>query len=204
MTVWGYARVSRADQDPSLQFEALRRAGVEDDHLVVEHASGSKDDRPLLAGLLDQLQEGDVLTVWKLDRLGRSLVHLVTTLDSLGQRGVQFRSLTDPIDTTTPGGRFTFTIMAAAAQFERELIAERTKAALLTARDRQRTLGRPTQVNPDQLKQIRRLHGEGLSHGRIAASTGLSKSVVGRVLRGEIASLARFEPPDRAEEVAAT
>lgn len=102
MTVWGYARVSRADQDPALQFDAFRRAGI-DDHLVVERVSGSKDDRPLLARLLSDLKAGDVLTVWTLDRLGRSLLHLVTTLDDLGPSRVEFRSLTDTIDTTTPG-----------------------------------------------------------------------------------------------------
>jgi DNA invertase Pin-like site-specific DNA recombinase len=187
---WGYARVSRVDQDSTPQFDALRRAGVEDAHMVVDHASGSQDNRPGLLRLLEQLKAGDVLTVWKLDRLGRSLPHLIATIDDLGERGVEFRSLTDPIDTTTAGGRLMFAVIGAVAQFERELIQERTRAALLTARDRQVTLGRPTQVNEHQYRSIRRLHRDGESHARIAAATGLSKSVVGRVLRGEIASLA--------------
>lgn len=192
MTAWGYARVSRADQDPTLQFDALRRSGIDDDHLVVEHASGSQDDRPGLAGLLAELRAGDVLVVWKLDRLGRSLAHLIATIDSLGERGIEFRSLTDPIDTTTPGGRLLFAVIGAVAQFERELVAERTKAALITARERNANLGRPSQVNLDQLRWIRQLQAAGESHAKIAAITGLSKSVVGRVLRSEIASLARI------------
>lgn len=147
MTQWGYARVSRVDQDPAPQFDALRRAGVDEAQLVVDHASGSQDNRPGLTRLLEQLEAGDVLTVWKLDRLGRSLPHLIAIIDSLGERGVEFRSLTDPIDTTTPGGRLLFAVIGAVAQFERELIAERTKAALITARERNATLGRPTQVH---------------------------------------------------------
>ena len=86
MTEWGYARVSRADQDPAPQFDALRRAGIGEEHLVVDYPSGSVDNRPGLAGLVEKLQSGDVLTVWKLDRLGRSLTHLIATIDSLGER----------------------------------------------------------------------------------------------------------------------
>lgn len=174
MAQWGYARVSRADQDPTPQFDALRRAGIDDEHLVVDHASGSQDNRPGLTQLLEQLEAGDVLTVWKLDRLGRSLPHLIATIDSLGERQIEFRSLTDPIDTTTPGGRLLFAVIGAVAQFERELIAERTKAALLTARERNANLGRPTLVNEHQLRWIRKLQAEGESHARIAAVTGLS------------------------------
>lgn len=192
MTVWGYARVSTLDQDTAPQLDALRRAGVDDEHLVTEHVSGARAQRPGLSRLLEQLEAGDVLTVWKLDRLGRSVSHLVGVVDELGRRGVEFRSLTDAIDTTTPAGRMTFVVLAAVAQFERELIVERTKAGLAAARERRGSLGRPSKVNRHQYEQVVRLHGEGKPQQAIAAATGLSRSVVGRVLRGEIASIEQY------------
>lgn len=192
MTVWGYARVSTSDQDAGLQFDALRRAGVEDGRIVTDHASGTREDRPELTRLLDDLEEGDVLTVWKLDRLGRSVSHLVSVVDELGRRGVEFRSLTEALDTTTPGGRLLFHVMAAVAQFERELVVERTRAALAVAKAQNRQLGRPSNVNEHQFRLIHQMANAGTTHTVIAASTGLSKAVVGRVLRGEIASLGRF------------
>lgn len=192
MTGWGYARVSTVDQDPTLQLAALRAAGVDEEHLVVDHASGSKEDRPGLSRLLDQLVDGDVLTVWKLDRLGRSLSHLVTVVDDLGKRGVQFRSLTESLDTTTAAGRLLFHIVGAVAQFEREMTIERTRAALAQARLSDRPLGRPSRVNEHQFRLIHRMHATGESQGVIASTTGLSRAVVGRVIRDEIASLARF------------
>lgn len=142
--------------------------------------------------LLDDLEEGDVLTVWKLDRLGRSVSHLVSVVDELGRRGVEFRSLTEALDTTTPGGRLLFHVIAAVAQFERELIVERTRAALAVAKAQNRQLGRPSNVNEHQFRLIHQMAAAGTTHAVIAASTGLSKAVVGRVLRGEIASLERF------------
>lgn len=192
MTTWGYARVSTDGQDAALQLDALRRAGVGEDHIFTDHAPGARADRPNLVRLLGQLEEGDVLTVWKLDRLGRSVSHLVSLVDDLGRRGVEFRSLTEALDTTTPGGRLLFHVVAAVAQFERELIVERTRAALAAARAQNRQLGRPSRVNEHQFRLIHQMAEVGTTHAVIAASTGLSKAVVGRVLRGEIASLAHF------------
>ncbi|XAS75185.1 recombinase family protein [Dermatophilaceae bacterium Sec6.4] len=192
MTVWGYARVSTVDQDPALQFDALHAHGIDELHIETDQVSGAKQGRPGLTRLLGKLERGDVLTVWKLDRLGRSMSHLVAVVDELGRRGIEFRSLTDAIDTTTPAGRFTFHLMASVAQFEREMTAERTKAALAAAR-RTKTLGRPSKVNRHQYAAIHRMAAAGDAHGRIAATTGLSRAVVGRVLRGEIASLAKFD-----------
>ena len=180
------------DQDPELQLAALRAAGVDEEHLVVDHASGTKEDRPGLSRLLAQVSAGDVLTVWKLDRLGRSLSHLVAVVDDLGHRGVQFRSLTEALDTTSPAGRLLFHVVGAVAQFEREMTVERTRAALAAARLNHRQLGRPSSVNAHQFRLIHRMHAAGESQGVIAATTGLSRPVVGRVVRGEIASLARF------------
>jgi len=139
---WGYALVSTVDQDTRPQFDALRRAGVDEAHIVTEHASGTREDRPGLTRLLEELQHGDVLTVWRLDWLGRSLAHLISLVDELGKRGVEFRSLTEALDTTTPGRRLLFHVVGAAAQFEREITVERTRAALAMAGTTGRSGGR--------------------------------------------------------------
>jgi DNA invertase Pin-like site-specific DNA recombinase len=120
----GYARVSTTDQQPQLQVDALQRAGCY--RVITETASGARTDRPTLEQPLDQLRPGDTLVVWKLDRLGRSLRHLVDTITSLADRGIGFRSLQEAIDTTTPGGKLVFQVFAALAEFERDLIRERT------------------------------------------------------------------------------
>ncbi len=123
MALIGYARVSTAEQDTALQTDALRNAGCE--RVFEDTASGAKADRPGLADALAYLRDGDVLVVWRLDRLGRSLPHLIETVGKLEARGVGFRSLTENIDTTTPGGRLIFHVFGALGQFERDLIRER-------------------------------------------------------------------------------
>jgi DNA invertase Pin-like site-specific DNA recombinase len=189
LSEFGYARVSTLDQSPDLQLDALAAAGVPREAIYTEHISGTKDARPELSAVLAALQAGDRLTVWKLDRLGRSMSHLVRTIEDLGNRGVQFRSLQDPIDTSTANGRLMFGIFAAMAQFERELIQERTLAGLAAAKSRGVRMGRPTKVNSEQVRLINQLANGGTPHRRIALATGLSRAVIGRVLRGEIASL---------------
>lgn len=144
MTNLGYARVSTTDQDLSLQRDALIAAGVDPSHIYEDTASGKRDDRPGLEACLKALRKGDVLVVWKLDRLGRSLPHLIQTVYDLEKRGVGFRVLTGaPIDTTTASGKLVFGIFASLAEFERELIRERTMAGLASARARGRVGGRP-------------------------------------------------------------
>jgi DNA invertase Pin-like site-specific DNA recombinase len=138
----GYARVSTTDQQPHLQVDALERAGCY--RVFTETASGARTDRPSLEQLLDQLRPGDTLVVWKLDRLGRSLRHLVDTVTGLAEHGIGFRSLQESIDTTTPGGKLVFHVFAALAEFERDLIRERTSAGLAAARARGRHGGRPS------------------------------------------------------------
>lgn len=194
MTAWGYARVSTPEQDEAPQVAALLAAGVAEDRIVIEHASGARADRPQLVALLARVQPGDVLTVWKLDRLGRSLSHLVQTVDDLGRRGVEFRSLTEGMDTTTATGRLTFQIVGAMAEFERELTRERTRSGLEAARASGKTLGRRTVVDPVQVGLIHEMHRSGATQTTIARSTKLSRATVGRVLRGEIASLAPYSP----------
>lgn len=136
----GYARVSTADQDPALQHDALADAGCT--KVFEDRASGARADRAGLQSALDYVREGDLLVVWKLDRLGRSLPHLIETVTSLADRKVGFRSITEAIDTTTPGGRLVFHLFGALGQFERDLIRERTRAGLAAATARGRKGGR--------------------------------------------------------------
>lgn len=137
----GYARVSTRDQTPALQLDALKVAGCE--RVFEETASGAQRDRPQLAAALDYMREGDTLVVWKLDRLARSTKQLIETVEAMQMRGIGFRCLTQDIDTTTAGGRLVFTIFSAIAEFEREIIRERTRAGLDAARVRGRKGGRP-------------------------------------------------------------
>ena len=138
----GYARVSTRDQKLDLQIDALKRAGCE--RIFQDVASGSKTARPALDELLGQLRAGDVLVIWKLDRMGRSLRHLVDLVGDLVARDIGLLSLNDPIDTTSAQGRLVFNLFASLAEFERELIRERTQAGLTAARARGRAGGRPT------------------------------------------------------------
>ena len=153
----GYMRVSKADgsQVLDLQKDALLAAGVAAGHLYQDLASGKRDDRPGLAACLKALRQGDVLVAWKLDRLGRDLRHLVNLVHELTERGVGLRILTGhgaAIDTTTASGKLVFGIFAALAEFERELIVERTKAGLLAARARGRRGGRPYKMTAAKLR----------------------------------------------------
>src|SRR6476620_5874508 len=140
----GYARISTQDQNLTLQIDALLRAGVSKDLIFTDKASGAKHQRPGLDACLEQLCAGDVLLVWRLDRLGRSMRHLVTLIDQLRDRKIGFRSVCDgAIDTTTPSGELIFHVFSALEQFERRLIQERTNAGLAAARIRGRKGGRP-------------------------------------------------------------
>jgi DNA invertase Pin-like site-specific DNA recombinase len=161
----GYMRVSRSDgsQVLDLQRDALLAAGVSPDHLYEDFASGKRDDRPGLASCLKALREGDTLLVWKLDRLGRNLHHLVTTVHELAVRSVGFRVLTGQgaqIDTTTAAGKLIFGIFAALAEFERELIVERTKAGIAAARARGRNGGRPYKMTAAKVRLAQAAMGQ--------------------------------------------
>jgi len=137
----GYARVSTKDQNLDLQIDALKKAGCK--KIYEEIVSGAKKDRPVLANLLDNIREEDILVIWKLDRLGRSLKNLVDIANHLIDKKVGLMSLNDPIDTTTSHGRLTFNMFASLAEFERDIIRERTQAGLLSARARGRIGGKP-------------------------------------------------------------
>ncbi len=162
----GYVRVSTNDQNTDLQRNALNCAGCE---LIFEDKiSGSKSERPGLKKLLRTLSEGDTLVVWKLDRLGRSMRHLVVLVEDLRERDINFRSLTDSIDTSSPMGRFFFHVMGALAEMERELIVERTRAGLAAARSKGRVGGRRSKLTSEQWAQAGRLIGAGVPRQRVA------------------------------------
>jgi DNA invertase Pin-like site-specific DNA recombinase len=177
----GYARVSTTEQNPTLQLDALQAAGCE--RVFTEEASGAVAERPELVRALDHLRPGDTLVVWKLDRLGRSLRHLIDTVRELEDRGVGFRSLQEQVDTTTPGGRLVFHVFGALAEFERDLIRERTHAGLAAARARGRRGGRPTVMTPEKLKAARQLY-DARQHtiAEIAATLGVSRASIYRSL----------------------
>ena len=161
----GYMRVSKADgsQSTDLQRDALISAGVRPDHLYEDQASGRRDERPGLMACLKALRDGDTLLVWKLDRLGRNLRHLVNTVHDLTARGVGLKVLTGQgaaIDTTTAAGKLVFGIFAALAEFERELISERTVAGLVSARARGRKGGRPFKMTAAKVRLAMAAMGE--------------------------------------------
>ena len=168
----GYARVSTDEQSLDLQLDALEKAGCK--RVFTDKASASKAERPGLADALSHLRGGDVLVIWKLDRLGRSVKGLVDLVSDLQQREVQFRSLTDGIDTTTPAGRFFFHVMASLAQMERELMAERTRAGLDAARRRGRVGGRKRRMTPGKVESAQKLLKIGMSPRDVAKNLGVS------------------------------
>jgi len=151
----GYARVSTLDQNPALQITALKSAGCE--RIFTEKASGAQRDRPELKAALGYIRAGDTLVVWKLDRLARSMRQLIETVEDLQSRCIELRSLTESIDTATPGGRLVFHIFGALAEFERAVIRERTSAGLQAARERGKKGGRPRTLGPKDLAAAKAL-----------------------------------------------
>lgn len=168
----GYARVSTQDQNLSLQLEALKKAGCE--KIFKDKTSGSRADRPGLNKALELLRKDDTLIVWKLDRLGRSVKHLVNLVGELHQEGVQFKSITDSIDTGTPSGRFFFHVMASLAEMERELTIERTRAGLETARKLGRKGGRRRKMTESKVESAKKLLLNGVPPKDVAKNLGVS------------------------------
>jgi DNA invertase Pin-like site-specific DNA recombinase len=181
----GYARVSTGEQTLDLQLDALRKAGC--GKVYQETASGAKAERPVLEEVLGYLRKGDTLVVWRLDRLGRSLKHLIEVVAGLAERGIGFKSLTEQIDTTTPGGKLIFHVFGALAEFERDLIRERTHAGLAAARARGRLGGRPRKLtDPKQLELAQALYQGGQTDiDTICATLGISRATLYRVLKGQ-------------------
>ncbi|MBX6746826.1 MAG: recombinase family protein [Acetobacteraceae bacterium] len=179
----GYARVSTDQQDHALQLDALRNAGCE--RVFVETASGTKADRAELTRALEMARQGDVLVVWRLDRLARSLRHLIDISEQLQQRGIGLRSLNEAIDTSTPGGRFVFAILAALGQMEVEIIRERTRAGLAAAAARGRRGGRPPALNEAKIRAARAMLASGtMTAAEVARQLGCAPSTLYRHLPG--------------------
>lgn len=179
----GYARVSSDGQDHALQLDALRAAGCE--RIVVETASGARADRPELRKALEMARSGDVIACWRLDRLGRSLRHLIEIADDLQRRDIGLRSLTESIDTTTPAGRFMFSILGALASMEREVLIERTRAGLAAAAARGRRGGRPPALDDAKVRAAKAMLASGtMTAAEIARQVGVSPSTLYRHLPG--------------------
>jgi len=176
----GYMRVSSDNdrQTTDLQRDALLEAGVDPRQLFADKASGARDDRPGLQQALAYVQPGDCLVVWKLDRLGRSLPHLLQIVTTLQAQGVAFRSLTAQMDTTTPQGAFLFSVFGALAQYERALTQERIKAGLAAAKRRGKRGGRPQAISEEQLAAIRTARDGGASKAAICRTFGVKRTTL--------------------------
>ncbi|WP_271460989.1 recombinase family protein [Pantoea leporis] len=176
----GYIRVSTSEQNTDLQRNALMSANC--DLILEDKISGKSRDRPGLKKALRALGRGDTLVVWKLDRLGRSMQHLVMLTEELRERGVNFRSLTDSIDTSTPMGRFFFHVMGALAEMERELIVERTRAGLAAAREKGRIGGRRRLMTPEITERARRMLAQGATLLQVSLVIGVSVKTLYRYI----------------------
>jgi DNA invertase Pin-like site-specific DNA recombinase len=177
MTTVGYARISTGDQNVDLQVDALKQAGCR--KIFEETASGANKNRPKLAEAIDYLQTGDTFVVWKLDRMARSLSQLIDTIDRIHELGCGFRSITESIDTTTAAGRLTFHIIGALAEFERNIIRERTIAGLRAAAARGRKGGRPKALDEGSLKIANALLRDGLLTVKdVAKQVGVSPATL--------------------------
>jgi DNA invertase Pin-like site-specific DNA recombinase len=178
----GYARTSTPDQSPNLQEDALKKAGCL--RVFVDQASGAADQRPELEKLFDHLRPGDSVVVWRLDRLARSLRNLIEIVRLLEEKQVGLKSLQESIDTSTPGGKLIFHVFGALAEFERELIRERTRAGLEAARARGRRGGRPSVMTAEKLAAARKLSESGdQTMAEIARSLSVSRSSLYRALQ---------------------
>ncbi|WP_280397459.1 recombinase family protein [Nocardia carnea] len=181
MAFIGYARVSTTDQDPQLQLDALNAAGC--GRIFTDHGvSGAKTERSELGRCLDHLRDGDVLVVWKLDRLGRNTVHVLQLIEELTERGIGFRSVTEGLHTDGPMGKAMVTIMAAFAQLERDTMIERTRAGLVAAAANGRKGGRPRKVNDASAAKAKDMKAKGIAASDIARMLGCSRATVYRYL----------------------
>lgn len=187
----GYMRISSDSnrQTTDLQRDALLQAGVDERHLFEDKASGARDDRPGLVQALDYVRPGDCLVVWKLDRLGRSLPHLLSIITDLQTRGVAFQSLTEQMDTTTPHGEFLLSVFGALAQYERALTKERIMAGLEAAKRRGRRGGRPYAISKETMNGIREAMKNGASKAAVCRTFGVKRSTLYDALARETGTL---------------
>jgi DNA invertase Pin-like site-specific DNA recombinase len=179
----GYARVSTHDQNPELQLDALKAAGCKREHIYTDTISGASKQRPELDKLRSYIRSGDTLVVWRLDRLGRSLKDLIEWVEWMDENGIAFKSITESIDTSTSGGKLIFSIFGAIAEFERNLIRERTKAGLAAARARGRLGGRPKKLDAKKIELAKKLYAS-KEHTivEICEAVGVSKATLYKYL----------------------
>src|SRR5215218_7248254 len=178
----GYARVSTEEQNLDLQRDALHKANCE--QIFTDQVTGTKARRPGLEDALSHLRAGDILVVWRLDRLGRSLRHLIDTVTDLQEKGIGFKSLQESIDTTTSGGKLVFHIFGALAEFEREIIRERTQAGLQSARSRGRTGGRPKALSLKEVQMLRNMAADkSLTVSDICKTLGIGRTTFYRYVK---------------------
>lgn len=191
----GYARVSTGEQTLDLQLDALNAAGC--GKVYQETASGAKAERPVLEEVLGYVRPGDTLVVWRLDRLGRSPQHLMAVVAQLAERGIGFKSLTEQIDTTTPGGKLICHVFGALAEFERDLIRDRTQAGLAAARARGRSGGRPKKLTEGKQRELARTlyHGGQTDIATICWTLGISRATLNRAIKDDAG------PPSSASSV---
>lgn len=185
--IFGYARVSTYEQDHTLQLDALHKAGVEE--VITDTMSGTKRDRPGLTRLLDKVREGDVIVVWRLDRLARSLSNLLELVDTLNKKGVSLRSLHEEINTASANGRLILHIFGALGEFEASLVKERTTAALIAARERGRKGGRKPALTEEQRRMARAMIKDGIPKSDVAKHFGISRAALYRNLEGDTANV---------------
>lgn len=183
MAIIGYARISTSDQSTDLQRDALLAAGCS--RIFSDEMSGARADRPGLKQALDYVREGDTLAVWRLDRVGRSVAHLIEVVGELERRGVALQSLTEQIDTSSPSGKLVFHVFSAIAEFERNLIRERVTAGLEAARKRGRIGGRPKVVDAAKARSIRAMKSQGLTTSEILESAQISRATLFRFYKEE-------------------
>ena len=176
----GYMRISSESdrQNTNLQKDALLKIGIDERHIYEDKMSGARDDRPALKKTLEFLKKGDILVVWKLDRLGRSLPHLLKIVTDLQKRGIGFKSLTENMDTSTAHGEFVFNLFGSLAQYERSLIQERIIAGLEAARKRGKIGGRPRKIDKEKLDAIIQLINNGTSKPQICRNFGIPRSTL--------------------------
>lgn len=202
-TLVGYARVSTADQSLRMQIEALMKYGVREKDIYSESISGVKENRPALDAALRQVREGDTLVVWKLDRIARSINNLLDVMNELEDKGVKFRSITEGVETETPTGKMILFVMGALAQFERDLIVERTRAGVAAARERGVKFGADFKLKPKDMPKVWELvNVKAKTRKSVAKQYGVSEQTISRRLKEFEASdeFAEFYEKARKEE----
>jgi len=183
-TLIGYARVSTSDQSVDMQIEALKKYGVREEDIYSESASGVKRKRPALQAALRQMREGDTLVVWKLDRIARSINNLLEVMNELDAKGVKFRSITEGLETETPGGQLVFFIMGALAQFERDLIVERTRAGVANAKAKGKKFGREFKLQKEDMPEVwKMIYEQKMSRKEVAKQFGVVENTISRRLK---------------------